>query len=161
LQADIPFTHRTHGRGTNPTGHIVVAVRLGDSKPHAFLLDTGAPSTTVLMPREVLSIDAVARSLSDNSIVFVQGLTGTDLPAYRVATPSVTVGRARVSNLTYLMVPMPANSPSLGDSAYGPIMGVLGNDFLSKFTVTIDYDRSVISLTPRSQTPTLTATIAE
>lgn len=145
----IPFTRRLARGGSPGSDHIVVPVRLNDGRAHAFLLDTGAQATTVVVPKELVQLPSVRLKVRDRPSVLVQGVGGQRLPAWRLTSDTLSVGNARRDRMDYLLLPLPSRGPGLGDSTYGPIMGVLGNDFLSKFLLTIDYDRSVVILTER------------
>jgi hypothetical protein len=120
-----PFT------STRP-GEVVVPVTVGTRGPFRFLLDTGSTHTAVTAElADVVDARAVARTA-------MRTPAGT-ADCVVAALPRVAIGEALADDLTATVLP-PAGAAALGAG----IVGVLGQDFLARFTYTIDYRRSVI-----------------
>jgi len=115
---------------------IVLAARINGS-PRRLVLDTGA-SQTMLDSNAArdLQIDAVERRTARGA--------GGDIDVSLAPLNSVAIDDARVENLTCIVSDVSGISEKLG----GNIDGVLGYDFLSKFTVTIDYAARRLTLLP-------------
>jgi predicted aspartyl protease len=110
-------------------GTIVVHVRINDSGPFPFLLDTGASHSVVsetLLQR--LRLQIVARTT-------VMTSTGMETrPVVKVNQTSI--GTVRSESL----LPSVASSAQLASIARG-IDGIIGQDFLFSFNYTLDYRR--------------------
>lgn len=110
-------------------GGVLVAVRVNDSGPFAFVLDTGASRTIV--------DDDLARQLAAPVVARTELVTsgGTDTrPVVRLG--SVNIGTARRENVLAPVVPAERLAP-LGRN----VRGILGQDFLSAHNYTLDYRR--------------------
>src|SRR5205809_5871005 len=92
----ILFSRPTTGRAGAWSNHIAVPVSIDGGPTMAFLVDTGSPVTTLLMPLEFLSVPSVAARFKQPGQTTVQTLGGSTA-AYRVQAASVTVGTARVA----------------------------------------------------------------
>ncbi|MGH7402907.1 MAG: aspartyl protease family protein [Candidatus Rokuibacteriota bacterium] len=115
-------------------GNWIAEVRLNDSRPARFVVDTGA-SACVVSPElaAVLGIHPGPRAETVPMQV-VGGVTA----GLRVTIASVRVGDAEVENVAAVI------------HSIGPgIDGLLGNTFLGRFTVTLDPDKGVLILRPR------------
>src|SRR5262245_44890283 len=125
----------TPTRITFVPGHpIMVTARINGSGTAQLLLDTGA-QVTVINPR---ALAAFGVSMRDAQRGTLQGVTGTtDTLAVRLE--SLEVASARVGPL---MVVSHDSGPGTGD-------GLLGRDFLDRFTVNIDNTAGVVTLTPK------------
>ena len=113
----------------DPAGAIIVHVRINDSGPFPFLLDTGA-SHSVMSDAliERLKLEIVARTT-------VMTSTGSETrPVVRVTQTSI--GSVRSENLLASVAP----SSQLATIARG-IDGIIGQDFLFSFNYTLDYRR--------------------
>jgi hypothetical protein len=123
--ASTPFTSRR-------PGEIVVPVLLGAEGPFRFLLDTGSTHSAVTAAvADGLNLRPVARTTMTASGGAVECLV--------VAMPVVEIGPARLDGLTATELP-PAAGLALGHD----IDGLLGQDFLARFSFTIDYQASRI-----------------
>ena len=113
-------------------GEVAVAVTIGSRGPFRFLVDTGSTHSAVIAEaaRE-LQARAIARAPVTAS--------GGTVECLVVALAAVTVGPAVVDELTATQLPEGA-----GDRLGPGIHGILGQDFLSRFSFTIDYERSRI-----------------
>ena len=123
------------------TNLIVLDARINNSS-RRLILDTGA-SQTMLDTASIrdLHIDASDRRTARGA--------GGDIEVSLAPLKSVTVGDARVENLTCIVSDVSALAEKLG----GNIDGVLGYDFLSKFRLTIDYAARKLTLEPYAAAP--------
>jgi hypothetical protein len=142
------------GQGGKPhaggaVGHIAIPVSLNGGPPRAFILDTGAPVTTVLISEELLSVPAVAKRLTAARPARIRGISGATAMAYETSAKSIAVGSYRVSHFPYVLMSAERDLGELGGTPYGPVVGILGNDFLSQYRVTVDYRASTVSLEER------------
>ena len=113
-------------------GEIVVPATVGGLGPFRFLLDTGSTHTAVT-DRLASTVDAVAVART------VMRAAAGSVGCLVVALPTVVVDGVSADGLTATALPQTAVA------ALGPgVDGVLGQDFLSRFTFTIDYRRSQI-----------------
>ena len=115
-------------------GNWVAQVRLNDSRTAQFLVDTGA-STCVISPglASALGIEP-DRQAPPVLLQTMSGLTSGHL----VTIPSLRVGDTEAQDVIAVVHPL------------GPSMdGILGNTFLSRFTVTLDPERGLLRLSPR------------
>jgi hypothetical protein len=123
--ASTPFASRR-------PGEVVVPVQLGAEGPYRFLLDTGSTHSAVSAAvADGLNLRPVARTTMTAS--------GGSVECLVVALPTVEVGPARLEGLTATELP-PAADAALGLD----VDGILGQDFLSRFSYTIDYEQSRI-----------------
>lgn len=118
-----------------PGRSIMVIARINGLAPVQLILDTGATRTTI-SPAALVGLGVTYR---DAPKVEIRGATGT-ASAYLVALESLEVGGARVGPLRVL-----SHDARIG----GSVQGLLGQDFLSYFRVTIDNARGVVELVPR------------
>jgi predicted aspartyl protease len=111
-------------------GGIAVEVRVNDSGPYRFLLDTGASRSIV---SETLARELGAPVVAKTEVVTI---AGADVrPVVRLA--SLSLAASRVEGVLAPVLP-DARLPQLGRR----LRGVLGQDFLSAFNYTLDYRRS-------------------
>ena len=80
--------------GHGGLAHIAVPVSLNDGPPRAFILDTGAPVTTVLISKDLLKLTSVAQKLEAASPTRIQGISGATATAYRTTARSIPPGYA-------------------------------------------------------------------
>ena len=145
-----PKTHVvTFVRPSQAASHIAVPVSLNDGPPRAFILDTGAPVTTVLISKQLLKLASVAQRLDAATPTRIQGISGDAATAYRTTAKSIAVGPTRVAPFPYVLMSADRNLSDLGQTPYGPVVGILGNDFLSRYRVTVDYQRRTVTLEDR------------
>ena len=131
VAADADPAASTPFASTRP-GEILVPVTVGVRGPFRFLLDTGSTHTAVT-ERLATAVDAVpvARTVMRAAAGSVRCLV--------VALPAVAVDGVSADGLTATALP-PAAAAALGPG----VDGVLGQDFLARFSFTIDYRRSRI-----------------
>ncbi len=121
----IPFT---------PGSPILVSARINGAGPVTLILDTGA-DRTMLTPTALWRLGI---STADAPPAEIKGATGTARAAL-VQVASVEVGDAKVGPLLIL-----AHDADLKQAE-----GLLGRDFLERFTVTIDANERVVTLAPK------------
>ncbi|MDR1144576.1 MAG: aspartyl protease family protein [Verrucomicrobiales bacterium] len=115
-------------------GAILVKLKLADHAESVFLLDTGASGTVLsaLRPEHA--------AFASNEYVSIHGI-GAELNAAALTRPlTVTMPGLTVSGLRAVVLPFPF------DELLGcPINGILGNNFLRHFAVTIDYEKRTVT----------------
>ncbi len=121
----IPFT---------PGSPILVSARINGAGPVTLILDTGA-DRTMLTP---LALWRLGISTADAPRAEIKGVTGT-AQGQLVQVASVEVGDARAG--PFLII---AHDADLKQAE-----GLLGRDFLERFTVTIDANERVVTLVPK------------
>jgi clan AA aspartic protease (TIGR02281 family) len=115
-------------------GNWFAQVRLNDSRTARFLVDTGA-STCVISPGLASALDIQPDRRAEP--VLLQTISGLTR-GHVVTIPSLRVGDVEAQDVIAVVHPV------------GPSMdGILGNTFLSRFTVTLDPERGLLRLTPR------------
>lgn len=121
----IPFT---------PGSPILVSATINGNGPVTLILDTGA-DRTMLTP---LALWRLGISTADAPRADIKGVTGT-AQGQLVQVASVEVGDARAG--PFLII---AHDADLKQAE-----GLLGRDFLERFTVTIDAKERVVTLAPK------------
>ena len=121
----------------SPGQRIMVDSRINGATPARLLLDTGA-DRTVLVPRVVAAAGiSLTRGARGGTI---RGATGT-AQVQAVPVDSIEVGGAKVDRLVVIS----------HDIDHEGVDGLLGRDFLDRFTVTIDNSQGVVTLTPKKK----------
>lgn len=113
-------------------GEVIVPVTVGGRGVYHFLLDTGSTHTAVTQDLAT-AVDAQAVARTSMSAA------GGTLECLVVALARVAIGGIAVDGLTATALPA-ASAAMLGPG----LDGVLGQDFLSRFSYTIDYRASRI-----------------
>ena len=115
-------------------GNWFAQVRLNDARTARFLVDTGA-STCVISPGLATALDIHPdRQAQPVPLETISGLTR----GHVVTIPSLRVGDVEAQGVIAVVHPL------------GPSMdGILGNTFLSRFTMTLDSERGVLRLSTR------------
>ena len=115
-------------------GNWFARVRLNDSRTARFLVDTGA-STCVISPGLAAALDIRPdREAQPVPLQTISGLTR----GLVVTIPSLRVGDVEAQDVIAVVHPL------------GPSMdGILGNTFLSRFTMTLDSERGLLRLNSR------------
>jgi len=117
-----------------PGQPIMVDVKINGSTNAKLLLDTGADGT-MINPRVLVAAGAsLSRPVATSR---VQGVAGSDNVNF-VLIDSLEVGEARVGRMRVASYDI----PGAGD-------GLLGRDFLDRFTVNIDSTNGVVTLSPK------------
>ena len=120
-----------------PGKHIVVEARINGGASVKLILDTGAAGT-LISPRALeaagVSLTREARTARTRGVA-----RGTELEVQQVAVESLQVGDARVANMVVSSYEM-----DMPDAE-----GLLGQDFLGNFNVSIDAGAGVVKLTKK------------
>jgi len=124
------------------TGHVAVQVRVNNKGPFRLILDTGSP-LTFLSSRAATKAGLLAPGKASQTALF--GMRGQT----RVKT--LDVGAARVKELDVLILDHPVVE-MLGQ-VDGPLDGIVGFSFFSRFRTTLDYEAGRVSFTPVSYQP--------
>lgn len=135
LPAELPVASRS-GTTTisfNPGAPILVSTRINGTGPVRLILDTGA-ERTVVTPAALARLGIPTPNTYRAEIRGVTGASRADV----VWVESLEVGGARVGPLAII-----AHDADLDQAD-----GLLGRDFLSLFSVTIDARASVVTLEP-------------
>jgi predicted aspartyl protease len=120
-----------------PGRHILVNARLNGSTAVRLILDTGA-GTTLISPR-VLAAAGVSLTQGTAS-GRTRGLAkDAEVEVTRVVVDSLEVGEARVERLAV----------SAYDMGMPDMDGLLGQDFLARFNVSIDPAQGIVKLAPK------------
>lgn len=118
----------------SPGRHIVVNARVNGSASCRLILDTGAGGT-LISPRVLaaagVSLTRGARSARTRGIA-----KDVEVDVQRVVVDSIEVGEARVERLVV----------SAYDMEIPDVDGLLGQDFLTRFNVTIDPGAGIVKL---------------
>ncbi len=117
-----------------PGQPIWVSARINDTGSAQLMLDTGA-SVTTISPRVLAQLGVSSRTALRGSI---RGVTGM-ADALLVMVDSIEVAGARAGPIRVVA----------HDSELGQGDGLLGRDFLDRFTVNIDNTAGIVTLTPR------------
>jgi len=117
-----------------PGSPILVSARINGAGPVTLILDTGA-DRTMLTP---MALWRLGISTADAPRAEIKGVTGT-AQGQLVQVASVEVGDARAG--PFLII---AHDADLKQAE-----GLLGRDFLERFTVTIDAKERVVILAPK------------
>jgi len=117
-----------------PGSPILVGAKINAAGPVTLVLDTGA-DRTVVAP---LALGRLGISTRGAQRVEMKGVTGTG-EAEVVKVDSVEVGEAKAGPLLIIV----------HDADVKDADGLLGRDFLDKFTVTIDSKEGVVTLAPK------------
>ncbi len=130
-----------------PSGHMAVMVKVNGEGPYRLIFDTGAPIT-----------------LLDNKVAKAAGLLkDTPEPFFslfgskgEVKVKELQVGDQKVPDVTAIVMDHPtveAISKAFEKKLGGPIDGIVGFPFFSRFTMTLDYQAKTITLLPNGFKP--------
>jgi predicted aspartyl protease len=120
--------------------HIIVKVTINNSKPLAFVLDTGASAAIVRIPT------ATALGLPLEGSVNARGVGAGAQAGQRVKnTRWSLVGVDGFSQPLALALPLPMLPAGLGRD----VDGIIGSEFIRQFVVGMDYQASTITLHDR------------
>lgn len=132
----------SRGKGSSTTRYrkignsIIVEVTINGSGPFSILLDTGA-NTTVLSP-ELLERLNIARGRQSVSMV---GLSGQPVQGFRVTLDSLALAGQSVEDLMVV-------SFDISHLSRMNVVGLLGQDFLNYFVMSMDNNSQQITLKP-------------
>ena len=114
--------------------HIALSIFINHSGPYDFMVDTGA-QLTVVEPRLAAELDL----RSQNSIGLITGINRSTVDVAKAAL--VQAGPVAVQDLTVAVVGLTQIQ------AVNPgVRGILGENFLGRFDLLLDYDHKIICL---------------
>jgi predicted aspartyl protease len=122
-------------------GKFLVPVVLNDTQTATFLLDTGANSTFVT-PNLARTVNAQRSSTEPRAKVRMAN--GQEVEVLLLRMKSIAVGSARVEDFGVVVYEIPAVTGSAGPAI--AIDGLLGTDFLGRFTMTLDPKAGTLQL---------------
>lgn len=144
---------------TGEPGELVLPMGLTDGRPTVeimlgrgslqFIMDTGAPGGLIVSEEKARELGIEIPE--DARLVEGQGVIGRDVKASFIF-PSVLIGGRRVRNVV-LAVALREGSAFRITNLAGQDEALLGNRFLSRFRVRIDYAHSTVGLLPQVQPP--------
>ncbi|MBX9689732.1 MAG: aspartyl protease family protein [Candidatus Obscuribacterales bacterium] len=114
---------------------LLIKARVNDGEPMDFLFDTGASQT--LIDRRLAAENLLDRQAGMKMTAAVGQFFGQS-----TEIPKIQIGELAVPNVQAVIVDLSNHARQLGK----PIAGVLGNNVLNRFAVTIDYGKSQIGL---------------
>lgn len=134
---------RESGRATLPfeyaARHVWVRASVNGGEARDFLLDTGA-SVTVLD-----STFAARAGILGDGYMQAQGAGASGSASFALLA-SLRVGEGDGVELRNVQVALMSVNPMFSPYFWRDMAGVLGYDFLSRFVVTVDYDRNLVEL---------------
>jgi len=117
---------------TSPRWNAIIPVFLNGKGPFNFLVDTGAERTLVS--------SAIARPNGQARAAVTAGIGGTQQVAI-ADLDTLAIGRLTIRKLAVSVGTFNFSDPKLG-----PVYGLLGQDILSNFRVTLDYPKRKLIL---------------
>jgi predicted aspartyl protease len=124
---------------------IIVPVSINGSKTLNFVFDTGAAATVILESNNTKNL-----ILESDSKLNIEGAgEGFQSIANLVPDINVTLGEVELIDQTIIHLPI-SSVPFFKDSDSVFFDGVIGYDFLKRFTIKIDYDKMIISLSEQA-----------
>jgi predicted aspartyl protease len=124
-----------HERATFPGKLVVLPVRINDSPPLPFILDTGA-STNVVDRRQAGSLGlAVAGGVDVTT-------GGGIIDASEIDGVTLRIGDATLRDVNAVAIDLSGLAAGLGE----PVAGILGYDIFERYVVAIDYAGGIVTL---------------
>jgi hypothetical protein len=138
-------SNTTHVPFTLVSELIIVPVSINGSKTLNFAFDTGAAATVIFESNNTKTL-----TLKSDSQLDIAG-AGEDFRSIANLVPdiNVTLGDVELIDQTIVHLPM-STVPFFKDSDSVFFDGVIGYDFLKRFTMKIDYDKMVITLSEQA-----------
>jgi predicted aspartyl protease len=141
-----PSVVRSPSRVTSVTIHtvdhkILVPVVLNENQTATFLLDTGA-NITVITP--TLARRLGVERLSGEPKTKARIASGQEVEVSLICVKSIGVGSARIDNFGVVVYDLPPLVP--GTTPPITVDGLLGADFITRFTMTVDPRAGTLSL---------------
>lgn len=124
------------------SGHIAVQVRVNGKGPFRLILDTGSPITFLGVRAAQQSGLIDARTAAQPALMGLRGMASAH---------TVQTGGARVTDLDLLILDHPI--VSLLSQVEGPLDGILGFTFFSRFRTTLDYAGAKVTFSPVAYRP--------
>jgi len=125
---------------------IIVPVSINGSEPLNFVFDTGAGATVIVENNRTNLL-----TLKSEGQLDISG-AGESFQSIANLVPNidVTLGDVQLSEQTIVHLPI-SSIPFFKDSDSVFFDGIIGYDFLKRFTIKIDYDKSVITLSEQAE----------
>jgi len=131
----------THVPFTLVSELIIVPVSINGSDTLNFVLDTGAAATVILE-----SDNTNVLTLESESKLDISG-AGESFQSIANIVPNINVILGEVELIDQTIIHLPISSvPFFKDSDSVFFDGIIGYDFLKRFTIKIDYDKKIITL---------------
>jgi hypothetical protein len=130
-----------------PSGHMMVMVKVNGEGPYRLIFDTGAPIT--LLDNKVAKDAGLLKDVPE-PLFPIFGSRG------EVKVKELQVGDQAVQNLTAIVMDHPtvqAISSAFEKKIGGPIDGIIGFPFWSRFRLTLDYQAKTLTLLPNGFKP--------
>jgi membrane-associated protease RseP (regulator of RpoE activity) len=130
-----------------PSGHMAVMVKINGEGPYRLIFDTGAPIT--LLDNRVAKAAGLLKDVPEPLFTFF-GSKG------EVKVKELQVGGQKVSDMTAIVMDHPtveAISKAFEKTLGGPIDGIVGFPFFSRFKMTLDYQAKTVTLVPNGFKP--------
>ncbi len=130
-----------------PSGHMAVMVKVNGEGPYRLIFDTGAPIT--LLDNKVAKAAGLLKDTPE-PLFSIFGSKG------EVKVKELQVGDQKVSDMTAIVMDHPtveAISKAFEKKLGGPINGIVGFPFFSRFTMTLDYEAKTVTLLPNGFKP--------
>ena len=131
-----------------PSGHMTVMVKVNGEGPYRLILDTGAPIS--LVDNKVAEAAGLLKDVPE-PLFSIFGSRG------EVKVKELQVGDQAVQNVTAIVMDHPtvqAISQAFEKKLGGPIDGIVGFPFFSRFKMTLDYQAKTVTLVPNGYKPT-------
>jgi len=126
-----------------PSKHLAIEVKLNGKGPYRVIFDTGAP--VLILGTKVSRESSV---LPANVVVPPDAPFGT---AGQFPIQRLDIGPVRLEKVPALVMDHPAVA-TLSKSG-GPLAGIVGYPFFSRYRMTLDYRKKQLTLTPNSYEP--------
>ena len=130
-----------------PSGHMAVMVKVNGKGPYRLIFDTGAPIT--LLDNKVAKAAGLLKDVPE-PLFSLFGSRG------EVKVKELQVGDQKVPNMTAIVMDHPtvqAISKAFEKKLGGPIDGIVGFPFFSRFKMTLDYQAKTVTLVPNGFKP--------
>jgi hypothetical protein len=134
-----PFSVPFH---TIKTQHMVVEVKINGKGPFRLIFDTGAPDS-LINNRLAKEADVLPKNFKPGFALF--GARG------QFKIKAFEAGDLKAENLSVMVVDHPTVA-AISD-AVGPIDGIVGFTFFARYTMTIDYQKKVMTFVPNGFRP--------
>jgi membrane-associated protease RseP (regulator of RpoE activity) len=130
-----------------PSGHMAVMVKVNGEGPYRLIFDTGAPIT--LLDNKVAKAAGLLKDTPE-PLFSIFGSRG------EVKVKELQVGGQKVPDMTAIVMDHPtveAISKAFEKKLGGPIDGIVGFPFFSRFRMTLDYQAKTMTLLPNGFKP--------
>jgi membrane-associated protease RseP (regulator of RpoE activity) len=130
-----------------PSGHMAVMVKVNGEGPYRLIFDTGAPIT--LLDNKVAKAAGLLKDTPE-PLFSIFGSKG------EVKVKELQVGEQKVPDMTAIVMDHPtveAISKAFEKQLGGPIDGIVGFPFFSRFKMTLDYQAKTVTLMPNGFKP--------